>query len=69
MKEERSTKSMEPDSPISLRVHGTYPNNIVSKQQKSTWHYILHCAIFRLLSNCLTNQITNKSCLDVMESN
>jgi len=31
MKEERkSTKIMQPDGPISLRVHETYPNNIVS---------------------------------------
>jgi hypothetical protein len=31
MKEERKgTKIMEPDGPLSLRVHETYPNNIVS---------------------------------------
>jgi hypothetical protein len=48
-----------------LRVHETYPNNILSLR----WHYILYCAIFRLLSNYLTCQITHKSCFDVTESN
>jgi hypothetical protein len=56
---------MQPDDPISLRVHETYPNNIVSKQQKS--NVALHIALRHVQTS--TDQITNKSCLDVTESN
>jgi hypothetical protein len=34
---------MQPDGPISLRVHESYTNNIISKQQKS--NVALHIAL------------------------
>jgi len=66
MKEERkSTKIMKPDGLISLRVHETYPNNIVSL--RGITYYTAPSSDF--LSNYLADQITHKICYDVTESN